>query len=521
MPKGPSKRCAGPCGLVKPISAFQNKGGGNRRATCGPCRALPAAPPPAPKRYSRPLDSKVYIITSAQNATPVDDNFLATLKVAAAAMGAELVVVPFRYKNPTSIWNKNNKDNEWWGIHPAREARGEVNPLEPFLFNVRKKLNPNLVLAADVKMQPTASSPVSGFEGLTGAESCIFGHPKMQLRVIASPTGKYPKILTTTGACTRKNFTDSKAGKLGAFHHCLGALIVEQRGKKFHLRQINASHEDGSFTDLDQHYSPMGVTKAPPALGLVMGDIHVRFTSPDVERATFGPGGMVEVLNPEWIVVHDGLDGDTMNPHQKGDPFLAEARRKAGKSSVRDEVQETVDWVKKRAQGRKAAVVASNHHDFFQRWILATDWKQDIKNAEFYLETALMMFRSAELTPHGGEYTDPFTYWMGKMDVGDNVKCLGPDESFRLAGIECGMHGNRGPNGSRGSLKNLSRLGAKVISGHTHTPGIEEGHYQVGTSSYRRLNYTHGPSSWLNTHCVVYATGKRALLTIIDGAWRI
>jgi hypothetical protein len=71
-------------------------------------------------------------------------------------------------------------------------------------------------------------------------------------------------------------------------------------------------------------------------------------------------------------------------------------------------------------------------------------------------------------------------------------------------------------------LKNLSRLGARVISAHGHSPGIEEGNYQVGTSTPRRLEYTHGPSSWQNTHCVIYASGKRALLTVRDrGAWRL
>jgi hypothetical protein len=95
------------------------------------------------------------------------------------------------------------------------------------------------------------------------------------------------------------------------------------------------------------------------------------------------------------------------------------------------------------------------------------------------------------------------------------------DESFNLAGIECGMHGHYGPNGARGSIKNLSRLGSKVISGHGHTPGIEEGHFRTGTSTPLRLEYTNGPSSWLNSHVVVYASGKRSIITIIDGAWRL
>ena len=83
------------------------------------------------------------------------------------------------------------------------------------------------------------------------------------------------------------------------------------------------------------------------------------------------------------------------------------------------------------------------------------------------------------------------------------------------------MHGDKGPNGARGSRMNLRRIGVKSIIGHTHSCGIEEGCYQVGTSTALNLEYTSGPSSWLNTHCVVYASGKRSLINIIEGEWRL
>jgi hypothetical protein len=36
-----------------------------------------------------------------------------------------------------------------------------------------------------------------------------------------------------------------------------------------------------------------------------------------------------------------------------------------------------------------------------------------------------------------------------------------------------------------------------------------------------KAEYTSGPSGWLNTHCVIYPNGKRSLLNIIKGKWRI
>ena len=515
MDKRPQMQACKICETPKPETSFELLPSGNRRGQCYSCRTPSRAvdAPKKAKRFFRPLDCKRYIVTAAQNATPVDANFFAALKVAAEHLEAELVVIPMRYKNPTTRWEKNRQEetDEWWS--PA---------VGPYLFNARKKLHPHLILVGDIKIQPTATMPLTGLESLTGAESCIVGHTKMQLKSIPVPCGAFPKILTTTGACTQKNFSDSKAGALGDFHHCLGALVVEiQNSKKFHIRQINADRGDGSFTDLNTHYSPSGVSKAPPALGLVMGDTHARFICPKVDHATFGPGGIVETLNPEVLVFHDVLDGDTVNHHQVGDPFLAEAKRKAGAQSVQGEIQHMVDFINSRSGGRSSVIVESNHHEFLTRWIKEGNWKSDLKNARFYLHTAEKMLESSELTGNGGKYIDPFAYWVKKLGAGDNVRCLGVDESFRLGEIECGLHGHRGPNGARGTLKNLSRLGARVITGHSHTPGIEEGHYQVGTSTPLRLEYTHGPSSWLNTHCVVYATGKRSLITIIEGDWKI
>lgn len=462
------------------------------------------------KKFTRPLDSEIYIITSAQNATPVHADFFGTLKVASKHLKAELVVIPFRYKNPTSIWTWKQKDNEWW-----------ADEIQEHLFDVRKKLCNNLILCADVKIQPTASSPLTGFEALTGKESCIIGHPKMQFRSVPAPTGLFPKILTTTGTCTEKNYTDTKAGSIGAFHHHLGAIIVEIQGNKFHMRQINGDRDDGSFIDLDMKYTSVGVSKAPPALGLVMGDTHARYICPKVDEATFGSRGIVETINPQTLVFHDLIDGDTVNPHTSDNPFVTAAKIKSNTNNVKEEVEHAIKFLNDRTNGRNAVVVDSNHHDFLTRWILNSDWKDDIQNAEFYLKSALAMLESARIESSKPEFTTPLTYWAKQFGSSSNIKFLGPDESFVLGGVECGMHGHRGPNGARGTLKNLSRLGSRVVSGHTHTPGVEEGHYQVGTSTPLRLGYNHGPSSWLNTHCAIYANGKRSLITIIDGDWHI
>lgn len=464
-------------------------------------------------RFTRALNARRYIITSAQNATPIEPKFFKALQVAAEHLGAELVVIPFRYRNPTSIWTSRQSQDEWWATEVL-----------PYLFNTRKKLCDTLVLAADVKIQPTAGRPLSQFEALTGAESTILGHPKMQLVSVPSPAGQRAKILTTTGACTKKNYTDTKQGKLGAFHHFLGAIVVEIEGSNFYGPfQINADRKTGSFIHHEKHYSRRGVRPAPPALGLIQGDKHVRFACPQVDRATFGPKGIVDVLRPKQLVWHDTLDGYAVNHHHGGDPFIAAAKAKANVGNIRAEVEQAVDHVRERTKGRRSVVVASNHDDFLARWLRATDWRLAGANTEFLLETALAVRRSAKWTPeHGATYMDAFAYWVKRLRKGAPIRCLSLKRPYLIGGIDVSNHGHKGPDGAKvATMKNMARIGARTFTGHAHSFGIEEGHYRVATSSMLDMEYVAGPSSWGQGHGVIYANKKRSLLPIVNGKWRL
>ncbi len=464
-----------------------------------------------PRVFRRALRStKVFIITAAQNGTPIHEPFWRCLQTAAKHRGGELLVVPIRYKNPTSRWSASQANEEWW-----------AEEVTPFLWNVRKSLNENLILLGDVKTQPTASSPLTGFDAISGGCSAILGHTKVQLKCVAAPSHRMAKIMTTTGACTVANYTDSKAGKLGAFHHSLAAVIVEVVGRRFHLRQLHYDSRTQSVTDLGTRYRETKVEAAPRPLALVMGDTHVDAISKEVDSATFGPRGIVAQLRPLHLVWHDLLDGYSVNPHHAGNPFIAAAKAASGSGNVEAEVRRACRFVKDHTPaGTRSVVVPSNHDDFLRRWIVQHDWKADPLNAAFYLRTALAMLEAVRSDGTGTHYPSPFPMVFPTIVDTSNIQLLRGNESFALAGVELGMHGDRGPNGARGSITNHRRLGVRSVIGHSHTPGIDEGAYQVGTSTALRLEYNGGPSSWLNAHCVLHADGKRQLVVIVDGHWR-
>ncbi len=481
-----------------------------KKQTCYPDEE--EAPPPTEFQTELPK-SEVYFITAAQNSTPVFKKNLQAAENFCKENGAKLIVIPFRYKNPTSVWTRQQENQERWD-----------DLLEDYLYWTRSPINSNLMLLGDIRVQATGQQPLSGFESITKHCSGIIGHPKRQFKCIPTPSSKEPKIMCTTGAVTHPNYTDTKAGAQGEFHHIFGGLVVEvQDNKVFHMRQVHALRKDGSFIHLDKKYSHKGVTKAPRPLGLVMGDTHVDYVDPDVVCATFtNEDSIVNTLRPRALYWNDLLDFYAQNHHHRGNPFVNLAKHRSGRNNVREEVERACAFVDHHSPAYCTNyLLPGNHPDALMRWVKEADWKGDPENAEFYLETALALVRSTRATDTGSHTDDPFNYWAKQLiQCADRTEFPSRNEAVHVGGMEV-FHGDHGPNGARGSINGFKRIGTRSIIAHLHTPGIEEGCTQVGTSTRKGLEYVSGPSSWMHSHALINGDSTVTLLNIIRGDWKI
>jgi hypothetical protein len=463
-------------------------------------------------RRDLPANTRRFIITAAQNGTPVHEDFWACLLAAAKHLNAEILVIPLRYKNPTSSFSGSQQNAEWWA--PA---------VTPYLWNQRHALNANLTLMADFKIQPTAVDALAGMDGVSGEFSAIYGHTKLRLRSVATPQNKLPKVMTTTGACTVENYTDTRAGKVGEFHHVLAACLVELEpdGKRFHLRQLMYSGRTRRVIDLDDAYHVGGYLRAPPALAGAGGDTHVRLMSKMVYDARHREGGLIDTLRCQNWIEHDLMDAYSCNPHHDKNPMIWLANRLSERDSIAGEINEAGGYLRgvlKRHPKLKVHVAASNHDDMVTRAALAF-MAGGLKaiphvspaNLEFLGETVAAMAKSCKSTPTGTSYSGAFSYWLKRMNLGKRVHILDDGESLMIGGIEHGMHGDDGPNGARGSVRNLARIGVKSFTGHGHSEEIFEGAWRLGTGTELEADYTRGPGSWTNTEGSTNADGKRQL----------
>ncbi len=459
-----------------------------------------------PKPDGRPA---FYILTSAQNNTKAHAIF-PNLEAYAAHLGAEIWVARLRYNHTAGQVAQEKVDGA------ADDSVWYDSALEPFLVDERVEICPGLIWAGDMNIIPTATNPLTGLDSFTGTDSCIFPHPQIALKSIATAPETAPKKNYTTGAATLKRYIQRTAGKKAEFHHAFGALIVEVCPDGTHfVRQINAS-DDGVFYDLDVKVDGGKITTGNRVEVFTPGDIHGRRLDLDVKKVIWGDGGLVDVLRPRNQVLHDVLDFSGRSHHND---FFDQMRAFVeGFESVAEEVQTTANTLNDLTRPWCQTYIAKGNHDeHLDRWIADVDFKRDPINAKFYLSAANAKVDSIL----DGDSDFDLTKWvLLGAGLSPSIRFLSRKAKLLIAGIRHDQHGDLGPNGSRGSAANIARTGEKTNIGHSHSPAIVHGCYQAGTFSLLDMGYTRGPSSWDHTFILTYANGKRALGSISNNRWR-
>ena len=443
------------------------------------------------------LDKKkdTFIISWAQNATPIHKNLMKNIEAYADELDAGIHIVAGRYSNPTSIFT--DKDKDWWSPKVV-----------PFLDAARHNLHKNLQVLSDVKIPPTASTPLSGLNSITGLESCIVGHPRQQVKSLPILDGYPHKLLLSTGAVTIANYTDSKSGKKGEFHHSLGFVIVELDGENFHIRQVSAD-DKGNFYDLFKRVKNGVVSENVEGCEVaVLGDIHIAHNDNEATALSFD---LLDKMKPNHTMIHDIIDCESISHHEENDPFRIMQKEENGTGDLRKEIDIMVDWVAKRLK-YNLVIVRSNHDDFLDRWLKSVDWRR-ARNKRMFLFGAEILANEPIAKEKG------VISFVLENEFGDEITTLGLDDSYRVLGWELGVHGHVGANGSRGGHNQYKNMNTKMITGHTHSPHRGDGHMCVGTLSGLRVGYNKGPSSWMHANALVYPDGKAQLIYIVNGKY--
>lgn len=442
------------------------------------------------------------VVTCAQNNTQVNHLFLDALEKYCDHNSAELVIIPIRYR----------KDDIGDFSYP--------DEIKQYLYDNIIQLKSPVRIVGNLKISPTATNPLSGLDPMSKGDTLIVGHPQVMLRTMPQHGDQYPSILSTTGTISEKNYIQSKVGYKAEFNHSMSAVVIEQKDEEtFFIRHLNFDGE--GFCDLGKYYTK-NIVSEMETLGIVTGDEHAMFSDPDVIAATYkNEDSLVNYLKPKIIVRHDINDFASASHHHKNNIFMKYAKWKTGTNDVAAELDGTIDFINNTTPKESETwIVASNHNEHLLRWLNECDPKYEPWNARVYHYLMYKMLCLSDMTENGLICPDPFQLY-GEGKFSENVKFIGRKDDAMIADVHVGYHGDAGVNGSRGSRGQFSILPTKTVIGHSHSPGINQGCYQVGTSSRLRLDYNIGPSSWHHAHCLIYANGKRQLVFIVNGEYRL
>lgn len=478
-------------------------------------RPIAAGTLEAPDRLRNTLSGTRFVFTTAQNNTYVHEGFFTSLIQFCELNDAQLIVSRCSYNK--SAYQSVTKDNDELWYDPR---------LEEFFLDESVVVANGLLFCGELDILPTAENPFSGLMSYGMNSSAIVPHVKMRMNSLPRMKDAPPRFMYTTGAVTLRNYIQRKAGQKAEFHHVFGALYVEidAEGDWF-ARQLIAD-ADGSFYDLTAKYTPTGVESNYNVQAINWGDIHAECMDDKVMQGAFLDNrSMLNTLKPTYQFIHDLTDFRARNHHNIKDPYFLAKTYFRGTSSVEAGIIRSAQFLKQiERAGTKTVVVESNHDLALQKWLREADIRTDPVNARYFHILNAAIYTAIE---HDIPRFSIFENAVRRVWDSKSVVFLREDDSFVICtdkdgsgGIECGMHGHLGPNGSRGAPNNLKNTGRKANIGHGHAAGIYDGLYSAGVSCDLDLGYNKGPSSWSQSHVITYNNGKRAIITMRGQKWR-
>lgn len=475
---------------------------------------------------------KRYILSSAQNNTRVFAPFLRNLEAYAewlrADGGSESVQIMLsRFFYNKNAFNNLSKSKPGQQIPTDSDVWFDPS-IEPYVCDdperhgtCRYVLAPDLQWCSEFQIEPTAVRPTSGLGTYTGTSSCIFPHTKLAIESVPTVPGTPTKMVFTTGSVTTRNYIQRKAGLKAEFHHVQSACLVEVTDDgSWWCRHLISDHK-GEFFDIPEGNvvkvtSKEGVTVGHRTEAINWGDTHVtEMPKSRVQRYWVGTKvepAVIDRLQPRYQFHNDLFSHRARSHHEMKSLEKMLQKYIVGDDKVDAEIKNTAEFLSIADRANcLAVVVCSNHDRHLERYLDEVDYRHDLPNIEWFLNAQLARVRAIK----AGESWMCLPWALQQAGCPETVRFLRIDESFiicRNHPIECSLHGDIGPNGSRGSTANLANVGSRVNKGHSHTLEVRNGVWSAGTCAQDQSYNKGGVTTWSVSHILTYMNGRRVAL---------
>lgn len=402
---------------------------------------------------------------------------------------------------------------------PAR--KGSVASNEMFFDAVLKdevfafddiRLNDRVTVAA-VMTSMKQLNPLTGLKSTADNKGLtIIASPKQDLEPLPNMK-EYPGYLMSSGCITLPDYStdrymSNRTAYIAKKHHKMGAVAVSIESKKRYKFSNIIFNLDGSFFHRGKKYLPDGTVLTAHPIATVLPDLHLG-EAPQIMEFLLEE---VCKLMPSKIFLHDTIDAEMVNPHHKK-YHLEKLGRKF--KTIKEELDFFHAFMTRLEQlpfVKEIALVASNHPDFFRRFI-EDGQHAKLSNRDDYILMHELAVAIARNTTKDKSVEEMLANLV-QLDS-SKFKFLREQDSYLVEGVECGQHGHRAAQGKRNMSLTTAhqQLGASV-TGHRHMAGIFKDAFGVG-ASFDEKSHSYakgGPSGWGVAMVNVYEGGVCELI---------
>lgn len=441
---------------------------------------------------------KKFIITTAVQGKEVNKDFANALRNYAKRNNALVLVLPCE-----DVASRGKKASKTIDISP------DIADFKVVFKDTY--INKNLCLCA-IKVSAKQINSLTGLDRLTiqRQSSIIVASPKVFLRYVPNMHYDIPPALMTTGAVTVNNYdTDKymskKTSTLAEGDHAYGAVIVEVESDSiFHFRHVQASSYN-SVTDMGIDYLPDGSVQPLNNTVMIMGDSHTGYHDKELHETV-----MEAALKAgtDVVFLHDVFNATSVTHHDKGKGITRAVKALENRLDLESECLAVRNYINDIVlHDMDVYIVNSNHDNHLLKYLESGDYVNDPMNYKLSLKLALAAV----------DGWNPLHYAI-ERELGyreDRVHWLVEDEPCQVYGVQVGVHGDRGANGSRGSLQVFEKGLGNCVVGHAHSAAIIRDAFCVGTVALMDQGYNRGLSSWTRTCCLIYKNGTKQLINFI------
>lgn len=422
-------------------------------------------------------------------------------------------------------------------VYPANM---QTHGLDPVLLHTEGvhiltesiELSPWLALD-NIKLLAKQINPLMGLDRIgEWGQTIIVGSPKMHVKTLPTKSTFTPKKTMTTGAITKNQYSGpqdkyikQRTSRIAKKDHVIGALILEKRkgssalmdvesAGHFYARHIEFIPEAGGFVDLGTLYTEAGKKKVGIETA-VFGDVHVGMTD---ERLMASWRDQIIALKPKLIVLHDLMDGRSINHHEADRLLTLAQKSQRGLLNLDSELGQVATFVNALLAlnpSMNVMVVPSNHDAWLHNWLDSGEFMKENQNRKLGIELAKLKLEGKDVFKEA---------LLPRIEYPKRVIFLNRGQDFRVGpahrAVELGQHGDKGANGAKASLNSLGVSFGRVIFGHTHTDARRNGSVNIGTATLSPMPYSsEGTSSWAQSMAIVDPYGGIQVLQYFDGGW--